>query len=467
MVVGLEDTSGAYGAMNVYNAGTLTAKVGRLNSIGTVFGTVVPSGWGIYTENGYFSGVVAASQLLGGTVTGQAINGGTITGGRINGGTVSGGYVTGGTVSGALVIGGTVATSAPPINSSNTGVYLDSTGLYGYGSAGLTFRLSSDPAIKPYFSSGTIQEVVYEVTTNAVIRTGTSNPRIQIDNSGIFGWNSGGVQTLAFDLSSGQLNVVNGIFSGSVSASQITGGTVTGSRISGGTVVGGVVSGGTVSGAVFTGGTVSQGTISAAVISGGTITGSLLSGTVSQSGIIRATGTAFEPFGILPLAGTTELHGHGLTMRYNSGTTLRYAQGYGYYNENNNHKIYTNLYVTSGTSYLMSTTGDFGTVAGNLQLDFYAAKGSTGSYESGWFGMAYNAFALIPQYDGSSGRGVTIRNRYTNVNQLTPYNNNAGTIGGTVSSTKYGWKELWLASPDNTVWKITVSNAGALTVSAA
>jgi hypothetical protein len=271
VVIGLEDTDvDPYGAMYILQDGTVKAKVGRMDGLGTV-GGVAPSGWGIWTENGYFSGVIAAS----------------------------------------MMIGGTIATTTMPINSSNPGVYMTSAGLFAYGTLGLTFSLPSDPAQRPIFSSGTILNTVYEITTTSVIRTGTVNPRIQIDNSGMFAYNSGGTLKFSVDTSTGRLTASDGIFSGSVSASTITGGTVTGGFITGGTVnaaqmVGGTItagrfSGGTISAAVFTGGTTTAGTISASVISGGTVSSSLFSGgTVnlgSGSVVMTSTGLSYTQSG--------------------------------------------------------------------------------------------------------------------------------------------------------------------------
>lgn len=321
VIVGLEDQTSAHGAMYVYHGGTVRAKLGYMVGM-PMIGTITPSGWGLYTENGYFTGVVAASKLIGGTITGSLVSGGTVTGNLITGGTITGNQVTGGTITGGIInggtinssdliaanitgvtinsgviytsvlngnliqagtvtgtrieggtiigntiIGGTIATSTPPINSSNPGVLMDSTGLYGYGSAGLTFRLSSDPAIKPWFSSGTILNTTYEVNTASVIRTGTTNPRIQIDNSGIFAYNSGGTLKFSVDAATGVLSATDGNFSGSVTGSTIVGGTITATYFSGntvlfGTVVGSYISGnnivgGTINGSLFTGGTVS------------------------------------------------------------------------------------------------------------------------------------------------------------------------------------------------------------------
>lgn len=285
VVVGLEDTTAARGAMYIYDGGTVKAKLGYMTGL-PMIGTVTPSGWGLYTENGYFTGVVAASHLIGGTVTGSLVSGGTVSGQQIVGGTITGGWIEGGTIqaaeliaaniigvvinsgviySGVLyaadiyggtvtggkviggtvqggtilgntIIGGTIATGTPPINSSNPGVMMDSTGLYGYGTAGLTFRLSSDPAIKPWFSSGTILSTTYEINTSSVLRTGTTNPRVQIDNSGIFAYNSAGSLKFSVDSATGILSAVDGNFSGNVTASTISGGTITGALVSGGTI---------------------------------------------------------------------------------------------------------------------------------------------------------------------------------------------------------------------------------------
>lgn len=289
-VIGLEDSGGtAYGAAYIYESGNVKAKLGRLNDVPAI-GTITPSGWGLYTNNGYFSGTVAASVVTAGTISGNTITGNTITGELITGGTVTGALVSGGTVTGSKVIGGTIATSTPPINSSNPGVIMDSTGLYGYGSAGLTFRLSSDPAIKPWFSSGTILDTVYEVNTSSVIRTGTTNPRIQIDNSGIFAYDSGGTLRFQVDVASGALSASNGSFQGTVvgsmlSANFMVGGTisgvlVSGNNITGGTITGGIITGSTLSGNTISGQLITGGTVSGGVVSGGTVTGAVISGNI-------------------------------------------------------------------------------------------------------------------------------------------------------------------------------------------
>lgn len=70
VVLGLEDNSGnGQGAMYVLDGGTVRAKIGRINGLGSV-GTVAPNGWGIWTSNGYFTGTITGAYVTGGTVEG-------------------------------------------------------------------------------------------------------------------------------------------------------------------------------------------------------------------------------------------------------------------------------------------------------------------------------------------------------------------------------------------------------------
>lgn len=355
VVAGLEDnTEFARGVVYILDSGTVKAKLGRMTGLSAV-GTVTPTGWGLWTNNGYFTGVVAASEIIGGTITG-----GTITGGLVQGGTVSGALVSGGTVSGALLTGGTLIATIGTIggfriennklwsdggtiatgsivNSSNPGVYLNSLGLFGFGTLGMTFKIPTNPAEAPWFSSGTINNVVYEVYESAILRT-SANPfadgGIQMDNSGLFGINpqtgygalllEDGDLLLAengYELAFAGLNFMldtqtgliqadgghftgaiyatEGRFSGLVEASRITGGTISGAVIEGFTVsgqnfvgvtitassiVGGTIAGAVVTGGLFSGGTVSGGTVSAARFEGGTVSGGLISGGTVSSG---------------------------------------------------------------------------------------------------------------------------------------------------------------------------------------
>lgn len=355
IVIGLEDIAGnAYGAQYIYDGGTVRAKVGRLTGLPNI-GSITPTGWGIYTTNGYFSGQVVASQVIGGTIVGGNFIGGTIEGVALVGQTIEGAQITGGTITSVLLDssfitngtissmagsiggftidnnllwsnGGTIATGSV-VNSSNPGAYLTGSGLFGFGTTGMTFGLWTDPAKAPWFSSGTINNVVYEVYESGVLRTGPDvfgAGGVQIDNSGVFGVNPiTGASSLALengdkllqengrgfelyglkfalDAVTGKLYAENayiqgaihaneGQFTGTVTASQIVGGTITGAAIVGQVITGNDIQGGTITGVVFTGGTVSQGTVSAALISGGTVSGAVFSGgTVSQGTISAA-----------------------------------------------------------------------------------------------------------------------------------------------------------------------------------
>lgn len=363
-VIGLEDKGGnAYGAAYIYEAGTVRAKLGRLTDLPPL-GTITPTGWGLYTTNGFFSGQVVASSIIGGTITGNTINGGTVNGGQITGGTINGAQISGGTVTGGLFTGGTInvntgtiggwringthlwsiggsISTSQVVNSANPGVYLSTAGLFGFGTLGMTFGIWTDPARAPWFSSGTINNVVYEVYEAAVIRTNENvfaDGGIQMDNSGIFGVSPiAGYSALAlengdallledgrgielyglkFALDSvtgrlyaedaviqGDIYARSGYFSGDIEASNITGGTITGASLVGVSIVGQVISGsdlvgGTITGipiadAGITNGSLSTslilgGTMTAAQIVGGTITGGVFTGGNTSGGTVSA-----------------------------------------------------------------------------------------------------------------------------------------------------------------------------------
>lgn len=352
VVTGLEDKGDGFarGVVYILDGGTVKAKLGRMAGMPNV-GTISPTGWGLWTDNGFFSGVVAASEIIGGTVRGGLVSGGTVSGALVSGGTVSGALLTGGTLIATIGTiggfrigadklwsdGGTIATGSI-VNSSNPGVYLNSLGLFGFGTLGMTFKIPTNPAEAPWFSSGTINNVVYEVYESAILRT-SSNPfndgGIQMDNSGLFGINPQtgygalllendadllvtennyemafaglnfmlDTQTGLIQADGGQftgvIHATDGRFSGLVEASRITGGTIVGATIEGFTItgqnftgvtitassiVGGTVSGAVVTGGLFTGGTVSGGTVSAARFEGGTVSGGLISGGTVSSG---------------------------------------------------------------------------------------------------------------------------------------------------------------------------------------
>ncbi len=432
VVVGLEDIEGnAYGAQYIYDGGTVKAKLGRLTGLPDVAG-VTPTGWGLYTTNGYFSGQIVASEVVGGTITAATLNGGNINDGtiaaaQINGGTVTGMYIDGGTISGISIVGqtiegaqivggtitsvlldssyitngtidsmagsiggftiqnnllwsngGTIATGSV-VNSSNPGAYLTADGLFGYGTAGMTFGLWSDPAKKPWFSSGTINNVVYEVYESGVIRTGPNvfaDGGVQIDNSGVFGVNPitgaaslllengdrllledgiNGVELygIRFALDSttgklfaddayitGEIHARTGKFTGTVDSAYIVGGTITGSKLIGAEIIGQIISGSDLVGGTITGIPIADagitnvslgtslilgGTMTAAQVVGGTVTGGVFTGgTVSQGTISAALISGGTVSGALISGGTfsggTTSGGTISAARINGGT---------------------------------------------------------------------------------------------------------------------------------------------------
>lgn len=436
VVIGLEDTNNTYGALYIYDGGDVKAKLGRLDDR-TAIGTIQPSGWGLWTENGYFTGIVGASEIVGGTVRGSLISGGT----------VEGNLVTGGTILGPIIIGGTIATGTPPINSSNPGVYMDSTGLYGYGSAGLTFRLASDPAIKPWFSSGTILNTTYEINTSAVLRTGTTNPRIQIDNSGIFAYDSGGNLRFTVDVSTGRLTASQGTFSGTVSASTLTGntisaGTVTGNLVSGGTVTGALVTAGTVSGNVVSGGTVTGskvigGTVTGGLVSGGTVSGAIVTGGTVQS----ASGNVYLDSGGLNLVTTG-------SYTYGDQRNIKWRSSVG-----------GSIAVELASSW-NSTFAEFWVQAGYPNSRYGIIHQS--AYNSSGFG-----YTEIQQYptqityliDGNSK--IQLDTNFTSWVNIIPDNSaNNRQLGDST----HGFRYLYLKDDNGSVRRVSINSSGVLTV---
>lgn len=220
VVTGLDDsgtvTYGAsgtipYGSFLLLEGGTVRAKIGKLDGLSGP-GTHTPTGWGIWTSQGYFSGTVAASHISGGTIVATA--------GSVGGWTVEDKKLY--TSNGTIQIG-----SAPSqvVNSANPGVRLDQTGLYGYGTVGNTFALYTDGR-PPLISSGTIQEMVFEAYTAGVFRTGAdvaTNGGVQIDSSGMFAYSPTGVLKFQVDAATGLLTATDGVFSGTVSGGTIIG----------------------------------------------------------------------------------------------------------------------------------------------------------------------------------------------------------------------------------------------------
>ena len=432
-VIGLEDTNGAYGAVYIYDAGTVKAKLGRLDNMPAI-GTVTPSGWGLYTTNGFFSGLVYASELSGGTVTGSLVQGGTVSGNYISGGTIFGAQV-----EGLTIIGGTIATGTPPINSSNPGVYMDSTGLYGYGTVGLTFRLSSDPAIKPYFSSGTILNTIYEINTSSILRTGTTNPRVQIDNSGIFAYDSGGVARFTVDATTGRLTASQGTFSGTVSASTVNGGTVTGAVFTGGTVSQGTVSAATINGGTITGALVSAGTVSGVLVSGGTVSGALVSGGTVTGGLISVVG------------GSVVLNNsNGLTIRTQSSFDLNDSRSVKFSDGTSN----VASLGSGNTGYVTLAGGIFGSKQGGFST---VIRGTT---DYSYIMQDPNSFAFwINDVLYFSSNNIT--QAFTVHKKLIPVDSSSNlTIGDSTN----GFRYLYLKDDNGTVRRVSINTSGVLTV---
>ena len=111
------------------------------------------------------------------------------------------GTIGGFTLASGLMYGGVIKT-AETVAAGSNGVIMDTDGLRGYDSVlGNTFNLPTDGSA-PTFSSGIINETVYEISTNAVLRTsetvgdGSANSAgILINNTGFYGCQAS--QTLA------------------------------------------------------------------------------------------------------------------------------------------------------------------------------------------------------------------------------------------------------------------------------
>ena len=542
VVVGVNDSGTVIrGEMLLLQSGTVKAKIGYLDGL-TGWGTVTPSGWGVWTTNGYFQGVVAASLLSGGTVEGGYITGGTITGayvsgGTVAGGTITGGYISGGTVSGAYVSGGTIDSgyltgvngdfsgtitatagsiggwniessylwsnggtiqTGSVVNSSNPGVRMEPDGLFGYGTAGVTFAIYSDPAKSPWFSSGTINNAVYEVYEAAVLRTNAdvfANGGVQIDSSGVFGVDPLGAGFIAEEnddlllLENGRLielesNGVNfmldtatgammaqnaylsgtvfadsGQFSGTVFASAGTfSGTVTASTITASTLSGGTVSGGYITGGTVTGGYISGGTITGAYVSGVTIDGGHINGgTISTVGghITLSDANGFRMYNGNTYSGN--VYPEDLQFVDSGGTVIGYIQTLAvdsvmrikcnsdmwldpggdlliYGDVNFRRHIVSNIEPSVGFTYRLGSTSRRWEIVYTQSVDLENLFSSTLRVESGTISM----YGVINSH-------------------VIPHGDNFDTLGDSLR----GWKELYLSDGFGP-WKIEVNTSGAL-----
>jgi len=142
--------------------------------------------------------------------------------------TATSGTIGGFTITSTSLYGGIIKTAAT-VGVGTTGVIMDTDGLRGYDSVlGLTFELPTDGGA-PTFSSGVINETVFEISTNSVLRTSSTvgdgtaaSAGILINNTGLYGCQAS--QTLA----NANIKVlVDGtvIVKGSISASTIDIGT--------------------------------------------------------------------------------------------------------------------------------------------------------------------------------------------------------------------------------------------------
>src|SRR3990167_2245817 len=105
----------------------------------------------------------------------------------------TGGTIGGFTITSTSLYGGIIKT-ASTVGAGTTGVIIDTAGLRGYDSVlGNTFNLPTDGSA-PTFSSGVINSTIFEINTNAVMRTSStvgdgsaSSAGILINDTGIYG----------------------------------------------------------------------------------------------------------------------------------------------------------------------------------------------------------------------------------------------------------------------------------------
>jgi hypothetical protein len=305
---------------------------------------------------------------------------------------------------------------------------MDATGLSGYGSAGLTFRLASDPAIKPYFSSGTIENATYEVTTQSVLRTGTTNPKIQIDNSGIFAYNSAGTLKFTVDTASGLLTASGATIDGTVSASKFTGGTV-----EAGTITGNQIVGGTITGNLFSAGTISAGTVTGAFISGGTVRGG---------------------------NGTAILNTTGLEFTLSSGTAFINEPNIKWKRSSTNAAIFGGRYDGSN-DYLWGESGVAGSKRGVVHFETFGPTSNTYNYYE-QHDQAFNFWEV------NSGNIRLIQSMTHNeidiYKSMIPFHTYT-TVN--LGSTTTGFRYLYMMDSSNVIWRIEVNTSGSIVVTTA
>jgi hypothetical protein len=156
------------------------------------------------------------------------------------------GSIGGFTITPSMLYGGRIQTSGD-VEAGDSGVVMDAAGLRGYDTVlGQTFNLPTN-GDAPTFSSGIIRSVIFEINTNAVLRTSetvgdgsSASYGILINNTGMYG--VGANQTLS---SANLKALIDGTVSltGSIYASmgQIGSVTISSDRLSGGLIEGALI----------------------------------------------------------------------------------------------------------------------------------------------------------------------------------------------------------------------------------
>lgn len=153
------------------------------------------------------------------------------------------GHIGGFTITDTMLYGGTLQTSLD-VGVGESGVIIDSDGLRGYSSLlGEVFNIPTDGSA-PTFSSGIIQETIFEINTNSVLRTSDTVGDGSSDSAGVLINNTGlyacGPNQLLVNANlkadvNGNISVSGEIIS---SQGQIGGVTITSTSLSGGLIQG-------------------------------------------------------------------------------------------------------------------------------------------------------------------------------------------------------------------------------------
>jgi hypothetical protein len=151
-----------------WNDTSTKARLGNLAGITDAnFGTL--SDYGLYTNNGYFTGLLKASNFSAGTISGTNIAGTNIYGGYINGTNMTGGTISGTTITGINLNGQTI-----------TGVTLTASTITGSTITGGTISGTTITGLN--LNGQTINGVIL---TSPTIKTSASGARVELDYSGL------------------------------------------------------------------------------------------------------------------------------------------------------------------------------------------------------------------------------------------------------------------------------------------